>query len=319
MWTSQWWNLLLENRTLYSVSPVCLWWTISLQSPTGSILFVIILWHPDTTQIWPRGVINKRQSPQVWTTGLNSPRSDFCRRIGQTETLVSPKFVQWSSFTWQHCKNRSLWGEICIVFLVHGDNANKLWPRKSLFWQESSVNWHIHTNHIFPYLLGTGTSQCTKTKFFLSSIVQFSSVAQLCPTLCNPTDCSMPGLPVHRQLPEIAQTHVHQERSHPTTSSSVIPSSSHLQSFPASWSLPVSRFSHQVAKVLEFQLQHQSFQWIYRTDFLWDWLVASPCSPRDSQKSPTPQFKSINSSALRFFYSPTLTSIHDYWKNHSFD
>ena len=56
--------------------------------------------------------------------------------------------------------------------------------------------------------------------------------------------------------------------------------------------------SHQVAKVLEFQLQHQSFQWIFRTDFLWDGLVGSPCSPRDSQESPqTPQFKSINSSA----------------------
>lgn len=54
MWTLQWWNLLLENRTLYSVSPVCLWWTISLQSPTGNILFVIILWHLDTTQVSPR-------------------------------------------------------------------------------------------------------------------------------------------------------------------------------------------------------------------------------------------------------------------------
>ena len=50
------------------------------------------------------------------------------------------------------------------------------------------------------------------------------------------------------------------------------------------------------------------------------WLVWSPCSPRDSQEpSPTPQFKSINSSALSFLYSPTITSTHDYWKNHSFD
>ena len=49
-----------------------------------------------------------------------------------------------------------------------------------------------------------------------------------------------------------------------------------------------------VPTVLELQLQHQSFQWIFRTDFLWDWLVRSPCSPRDSQESsPTPQFKSI--------------------------
>ena len=60
--------------------------------------------------------------------------------------------------------------------------------------------------------------------------------------------------------------------------------------------------SHQVAKVLEFQLQHQSFQWTFRTDFLKDWLAGSPCSPRDSQaSSPTSQIKSINSSALSFF------------------
>ena len=71
--------------------------------------------------------------------------------------------------------------------------------------------------------------------------------------------------------------------------------------------------SHEVAKVLEFQLQHQSFQWTPRTDLLQDGLVGSPCSPRDSQESsPTPQFKSINSSVLSFLYSPSLTSIYDY-------
>ena len=78
--------------------------------------------------------------------------------------------------------------------------------------------------------------------------------------------------------------------------------------------------SYQVAKVLEFQLQHQSFQWIPRTDLLKDGLVGSPCSPTGSQESsPTPQFKSINTSMLSFSYSPTLTSIHDHWKNHSLD
>ena len=72
-------------------------------------------------------------------------------------------------------------------------------------------------------------------------------------------------------------------------------------------------------KYCSFQLQHQSFQWIFRTDFLWDGLVESPCSPRDSQESSsTPQFKIINSSMLSFLYSPTLTTIHDYWKYHSF-
>ena len=78
-------------------------------------------------------------------------------------------------------------------------------------------------------------------------------------------------------------------------------------------------FSYQVTKVLELQLQHQSFQWTFRTHLLQDWLVWSPCSPRDSQESSlTPQFRSINSSLLSLLYGPTLTSIHDYWKSHSF-
>ena len=72
---------------------------------------------------------------------------------------------------------------------------------------------------------------------------------------------------------------------------------------------------HQVAKILEFQLQNQSFWWTPGTNFSSDGLVGSPWSPRDSQESsPTPQFKSINSSALSFLYSPTLTFIHDHWK-----
>ena len=74
-----------------------------------------------------------------------------------------------------------------------------------------------------------------------------------------------------------------------------------------------------MAKVLELQLQHQSFQWIFRVDFLWDGLVWSPCCPRDSQESSTPQLEIISSLMLSLLYGPTLTSIYDYWKNHSFD
>ena len=78
--------------------------------------------------------------------------------------------------------------------------------------------------------------------------------------------------------------------------------------------------SHQVAKVLGFQLHHQSLQWIFRTYFLWDGQVGTPCCTRNAQESsPTPQFKSINSLVLSFPYSPTLTSIYDYWKNQNFD
>ena len=77
---------------------------------------------------------------------------------------------------------------------------------------------------------------------------------------------------------------------------------------------------HQVARVLELQLQHQSFQRIFRVHFLQDWLIWSPLCPRDSQESsPTPQFKSINSSVLSLLCGPTLTSTHDYWKSNSFD
>ena len=151
--------------------------------------------------------------------------------------------------------------------------------------------------------------------------VQFSSVAQSCPTLCDPMNCTMPGLPVHHQLPEFTQTHVHQvgdaiQPCHPLSSASPpAPNPSQHQGL-FQW---VSS-SHQVAKVLEFQPQHQSFQWIPRTGFLLDGLVGSPCSPRGSQESsPTPQFKSISSLVLSFLYSPTFTSIHDYWKNHNFD
>ena len=151
--------------------------------------------------------------------------------------------------------------------------------------------------------------------------VQFSSVSQSCPTLCNPMNCSTPGLPVHHRLPEYTKTYVHWvgdaiQPSHPLPSPSppALNLSQHHGIFQ--WVNP----SHQVAKVLEFQLQHQSFQWTPRTDLLQNGLVGSPCSPRDSQESsPTTLLKSINSSVLSFLYSPTFTSTHDHWKNHSLD
>ena len=99
--------------------------------------------------------------------------------------------------------------------------------------------------------------------------VQFSSVAQSCPTLCNPMNHSMPGLPVHHQLPEFTQTHVHPvgdaiQPSHPLSSPSPpAPNPSQHQSI-FQWVNSL----HEVAKVLEFQLQHQSFQWTPRTDLL---------------------------------------------------
>ena len=159
-----------------------------------------------------------------------------------------------------------------------------------------------------------------RVKTCLSS-VQFSSVAQLCLTLRDPVNRSTPGLPVHHQLPEFTQTHIHRvsdtiQPSRPLSSPSPpAPNSSQHQSL-FQW----VNSSHEVAKVLEFQLQHHSLQRNPRADLLLNGLVGSSCSPRDAQESsPTPQFKSINSLALSLLHSPTLTSIHDHWKNHSLD
>jgi len=146
-------------------------------------------------------------------------------------------------------------------------------------------------------------------KLFYS--IQFSSVAQSSLTLCNPMNHSMPGLPVHHQLLEFTQTHVHRvsdaiQPSHPLSSpSSPARNPSQHQSL-FQW----VNSSHEVDKVLDYQLQHQSFQWTPRTGLLSDGLVGYTCSARDSQESsPTPQFKSINSSALSFH---TIQLSHPY-------
>ena len=103
----------------------------------------------------------------------------------------------------------------------------------------------------------------------LTSICQFSSVTQSCLTLCNPMDSSAPGLPVLHQLPKPAQTHVH------WVGDAI--QSSYPLSFPSPPAFNLSQHqglfqwvssSHQVAKMLELQIQYQSFQCIFRTDFL---------------------------------------------------
>ena len=134
----------------------------------------------------------------------------------------------------------------------------------------------------------------------------------------SPWIAALPGLPVHHQLLELTQTHVHQvsdaiQPPHSLSSPSLPAPNPFQHQSLFQWVYS----SHEVAKILEFQLQHQSFQWIFRTYLLEDGLVGSPCISRDSQESsPTPQFKSINSSVVSLLHSPTLTYIHDYWKNH---
>ena len=104
---------------------------------------------------------------------------------------------------------------------------------------------------------------------------------------------------------------------HQAISSSVVPFSSCPQSLPP---IPMSQFFTSGGQSIGVSASTSVLPMNIQDWSPLGWLVRSPCSPRDSQESsPTPQFKSINSSALSFPYSPTLTSIHDYWKNHSFD
>ena len=154
-------------------------------------------------------------------------------------------------------------------------------------------------------------------------IHQFSSVAQSCLTLCDPMNHSMPGLPVHHQLPEFTQTHVHRvgaaiQPSHPLSSHSPpAPNPSQHQSL-FQW---VSS-SYEVAKVLELQLQHQSFQWTPRTDlsncadlsFRIDWLDL--LAVQGILKSLL-QHHSSKASILQCsaFFIVQLSHPYEYWKS----
>ena len=149
------------------------------------------------------------------------------------------------------------------------------------------------------------------------SSVQFSSVSQLCPTLCDPMNRSMPGLPVHHQLLEFTQTHVHWVGD--AISSPVVPFSSHLQSFPASGSFQMSQFfasgGQSIGVSASISVLPMNIQ---------DWfpLGLTGWISLQSKGLSRVQHHSSKASILRvlsFLYSPILTSIHDYWKNHSFD
>ena len=144
------------------------------------------------------------------------------------------------------------------------------------------------------------------------------SVAKSCPAPCDPMDYSMPGSSVLHYLPEFVQIYVFWvgDISHllpPATLflfTSIFPSIRVFSNksvlrirWPKYWSFSISA-SNEYPGLIYF-----------RIDLVW-----SPCSPRDTQESSlAPQFKSINSSALSLLYGPTLTSVHDCWKNHSFD
>ena len=150
--------------------------------------------------------------------------------------------------------------------------------------------------------------------------IQFSLVTQSCPTVCNPMNRSTPGLPVHHQLPESTQ---------PMSIESVMPSN-HLMLYRLLLLLPsifpsIRVFSSESSLHMRWP-KYWSFSFSISPSkehprlisFRMDWLDLLAVQGT-LESSPTPQFKSINSLALSFLHSPTLTSIHDHWKNHSLD
>ena len=147
------------------------------------------------------------------------------------------------------------------------------------------------------------------------------SLTKLCLTLCDPMECSMPGHPVHHQLPELAQTHVQ----------SVMPSNHlilcHPLLLPPSIFPSIRVFSNESflhmrwPKYWSFSFSispSNEYSGLYSFPLGWTGWISLQ-SKEVSRVFSNTKFKSINSSALSFLYSPTLTYIHDYWKNHSFD
>ena len=183
-----------------------------------------------------------------------------------------------------------------------------------LSWIQCYLFLFIYFYFIYIYIISLNISFDT---FCVFLGIQFSSVQLLSHIRLFVTPwtaaCQAPGpSPATRAYPNSCPL---SRWCHPAISSSVVPFSC-PSSFPASGSLQKRALLIRWPKYwsLSFSISTS------RADFLYEGLVGSPCNPRDSQESsPTPQFKNINSSVLSFLYSPTLTSIHDYWKNHSFN
>ena len=156
----------------------------------------------------------------------------------------SPKNC-WQEANWENSSNVSIW----LLSVM----KSKGWYRQQ---KQKNKGWNVSTKE-------------TSDLLFCTYSVQFSSVTQSCLTLCDPMNRSTPDLPVHHQLPEFIQTHVHQadhaiQPSHPLLSPSPpAPNPSQHQGL-FQW----VNSSHEVAKLLEFQHQHQAVQWTPRTDLL---------------------------------------------------
>ena len=167
------------------------------------------------------------------------------------------------------------------------------------------------------YIKVQKTLRCAKGQGSVSDGIwfpsQFRSVSQSCPTLCKPMDCTTSGLPVHHQFPEFTQTHVHWisdaiQASHPLSSPS--PPAFNLSQHQALFNKPILCIRWPKYQSLSFSIS-PSNEYSGLISFRVNWLDLLEVQGT-LESSPAPQFKSINSSALSFLHSPTLTSIHDH-------
>ena len=163
-------------------------------------------------------------------------------------------------------------------------------------------------------MVNKNTTRCSA-----SLVIQFRSVTQSYLPLCDPMNCSTPGLPVHHQLSQLAQTHVHLVDDAIKTAHPLLSHSSPPSMFPS-----IGVFSKESVLYIRGP-EYWSFSFNMSPSneysglifFRVDWF--DPLAVQGTLSSPTSQFRRISSSALSFLCSPALTSIHNYWKTHSFD
>ena len=176
--------------------------------------------------------------------------------------------TEWGRLSLQVCSAKCSW----VSHIPSGPQRQKHWPSGAAAGTESrGVNpsipfWFLGSfccPQALPFINADGLPSQEVRSF------QFSSVAQSCPTLCDPMDCSRARLPCPSPTPGVYSNSCPSSRwCHPAISSTVIRFSSCLHSFPASGSFQMTQFFTSMAKVLEFQVKNQSFQWISRTDLL---------------------------------------------------
>ena len=181
------------------------------------------------------------------------------------------------------------------------------------FWKAFLYSWGIYKTAVWGTTANTGIRKRSQK---LISVQSFSHVWLFVSLWTAACQASL-SFTIFQKLLKFTSIELVMPSNHPIL---CCPFSSCLRAFPASRSFPMCQFFASGGQSVGASASATVFQWLFRTDFLYDWLVWSPCSPMDSQESsPVPQFKSINSLVLSFLYGPTLISIHGYWKNHIFD